>query len=83
MTVLSATAPLEWVNADRLYRKVTIRLLPFLFICYVVNYIDRANIGYAKLQFTQDLGFSDAVYGLGAGLFYICLLYTSPSPRDS
>ncbi|MDR6927794.1 MULTISPECIES: MFS transporter [Pseudomonas] len=80
MTVLTAAAPLEFVNADRVYRKVTIRLLPFLFICYVVNYIDRANIGYAKLQFTQDLGFSDAVYGLGAGLFYISyLLFEVPS----
>ena len=80
MTVLTAAAPLEFVNADRVYRKVTVRLLPFLFICYVVNYIDRANIGYAKLQFTQDLGFSDAVYGLGAGLFYISyLLFEVPS----
>jgi ACS family phthalate transporter-like MFS transporter len=80
MTVLTAAAPLEFVSADRLYRKVTVRLLPFLFICYVVNYIDRANIGYAKLQLTQDLGFSDAVYGLGAGLFYISyLLFEVPS----
>jgi ACS family phthalate transporter-like MFS transporter len=80
MTVLNTVAPPQLVDTDALYRKVTRRLLPFLFICYVVNYIDRANIGYAKLQFTQDLGFSDAVYGLGAGLFYLSyLLFEVPS----
>lgn len=80
MTVLNAVSPPEIVNADLLYRRVTFRLLPFLFLCYVINYIDRANIGYAKLQFTQDLGFSEAVYGLGAGLFYLAyLLFEVPS----
>lgn len=80
MTLLNTVAPPEVVNADALYRRITLRLLPFLFICYVINYIDRANIGYAKLQFTQDLGFSEAVYGLGAGLFYLAyLLFEVPS----
>lgn len=57
--------------ADATYRKVLWRLMPFLIVCYVVAFIDRSNIGFAKLQFTQDLGFSEAVYGFGAGIFYI------------
>ncbi len=57
--------------SDAVYAKVTRRLLPFLFICYVLNFIDRVNISFAHLQFKQDLGFSDASYGLGVGLFFI------------
>ena len=56
--------------AGRVYRKVTLRLLPFLFICYVSAYLDRINVGFAQLQMKQALGFSDAVYGLGAGIFF-------------
>jgi D-galactonate transporter len=53
------------------YRKVTVRLIPYLFVCYILAYIDRVNVGFAKLQMQQDLGMSDAVYGLGAGIFFI------------
>jgi D-galactonate transporter len=53
------------------YRKVTWRLLPFLMICYVIAYLDRVNIGFARLQMLGDLGFSETVYGLGAGMFFI------------
>lgn len=56
---------------DEIYRKIKWRLLPFLVICYVIAHIDRSNIGFAKLEFSADLGFSDAVYGLGASLFYL------------
>jgi MFS family permease len=56
---------------DDAYRKVTWRLLPILMICYLVAYLDRVNIGFAKLQMLQDLGFSETVYGLGAGMFFI------------
>lgn len=70
----------EQVDARTTYRKVTWRLIPFLFVCYFVNYLDRANIGFAKLQFVADLGFSDAVYGLGAGLFFVgYVLFEVPS----
>lgn len=55
---------------DATYRKITLRLIPFLFICYVAAYLDRINIGFAQLQMRSDLGFSDAVYGLGAGIFF-------------
>jgi MFS family permease len=40
-------------------------------LCYVVAYLDRVNVGFAKLQMLEDLGFSDTIYGLGAGLFFI------------
>ena len=55
----------------RLYRRVTRRLIPFLFLCYIFAYVDRVNVGFAKLQMQQDLGISDAVYGAGAGIFFI------------
>lgn len=57
------------------YRKVAWRLLPLLFICYFFNYLDRTNIGIAQLQMKVDLGFSDAAYGLGAGLVYIGFIF--------
>ncbi|NOW48059.1 MFS family permease [Novosphingobium sp. SG751A] len=58
-------------EGDRIFRKVSLRLAPLLMVCYLLNYIDRSNIGFAKLAFTRDLGMSEAAYGLGAGLFYI------------
>lgn len=62
------------------YAKVTWRLLPFLFLCYVFAYLDRVNVGFAKLQMMNDLGFSEAVYGLGAGIFFVgYLLFEVPS----
>jgi MFS family permease len=60
------------VDADaRLYRKVVLRIIPFLFVCYLVNFIDRTNIGFAQLALKEELGFSSAIYGFGAGLFYL------------
>jgi D-galactonate transporter len=53
------------------YRKVSWRLLPFLLLCYVVAYLDRVNVGFAKLQMLTDLKFSETIYGLGAGIFFI------------
>jgi len=62
------------------YSKVTWRLLPFLFICYVAAYLDRVNVGFAKLQMLSDLKFSESVYGLGAGVFFIgYFLFEVPS----
>lgn len=55
----------------RVYSRVTRRLIPFLFLCYIFAYVDRVNVGFAKLQMQQDLGISDAVYGAGAGIFFI------------
>ncbi len=53
------------------YSKVNWRLMPFLFICYVFCFLDRVNVGFAKLQMQQQLGFSDTIYGLAAGIFFI------------
>ncbi len=53
------------------YDKVFWRIIPFLFLCYVVAFLDRVNVGFAKLQMAGDLQFSDAVYGFGAGVFFI------------
>ena len=56
---------------DATYAKVMWRLIPFLFLCYVVAYLDRVNVGFAKLQMLKDLNYSETVYGLGAGIFFI------------
>jgi D-galactonate transporter len=62
------------------YGKVTRRLIPFLFLCYILAYLDRVNVGFAKLQMQADLGLSDVVYGIGAGIFFIgYFLFEVPS----
>jgi ACS family tartrate transporter-like MFS transporter len=55
----------------RTRRRIAYRLLPFVFLIYVVNYIDRVNVSFANLRMSADLGFSDRVYGLGVGVFYL------------
>jgi MFS transporter, ACS family, tartrate transporter len=57
--------------ADAALAKVRRHLLPFLFVLYIVNYMDRINVGFASLRMNHDLGLSDAVFGVGAGLFFI------------
>ncbi|SEO32574.1 D-galactonate transporter [Duganella sp. CF517] len=65
---------------DGLYRRVSWRLMPFLFLCYVAAYLDRVNVGFAKLQMLSDLRFSDTVYGIGAGIFFVgYFLFEVPS----
>lgn len=70
-----AAIPALSMNTDdigcRAVALVRRRLIPFMFLLYVVAYLDRINIGFAALQMNRDLGFSDAVYGLGAGIFFI------------
>ncbi|PRY03397.1 MFS transporter [Paraburkholderia sp. BL25I1N1] len=81
-SIHSATDAGEYtpVEIERTYRKVFFRLIPLLFLCYVISYIDRVNISFAKLQFMHDLGFSESTYGLGAGLFFIgYVLFEVPS----
>ena len=53
------------------YSKVDRRIIPFLFLCYILAYLDRVNVGFAKLQMAKDLSLSDAAYATGAGLFFI------------
>src|SRR3974390_1500707 len=55
----------------RTLRKITRRLISFWMVLFILNYIDRVNIGFAALQMNKDLGFSPAVYGFGAGIFFI------------
>ncbi|MFN0180287.1 MAG: MFS transporter [Gemmatimonadales bacterium] len=62
------------------YRKVSRRLIPLLFVAYIAAYLDRVNVGFAKLGMAADLGFSDTVYGLGAGIFFLgYFLFEVPS----
>ena len=72
-TLMRAVATTRADEADEAatYAKVTWRLLPFLFTCYVAAYLDRVNVGFAKLQMLSDLKFSETIYGLGAGIFFI------------
>jgi MFS family permease len=57
-------------DEDRLYRKIAWRLVPLLFVCYIVAYVDRINIGIAKLQMLDDLSFNNGIYALGASAFF-------------
>ncbi|WP_431484536.1 MFS transporter [Pseudomonas solani] len=73
--------PLSHASADDLtFRRIGWRLMPLLLTCYLFAHLDRINIGFAKLQMSADLQFSDTVYGLGAGLFFIAYaLFGLPS----
>jgi len=64
------TAELSDVG-DRAKRRIAYRLLPFVILIYIVNYIDRVNVSFANLRMSADLGFSDRVFGLGVGMFYV------------
>ena len=55
----------------RLWRRVAWRIVPLLTLSYIFAYLDRINVGIAKLQMSSDLQFSETVYGLGAGIFFI------------
>ena len=64
----------------RTYAKVGRRLIPFLMLCYLGAYLDRVNVGFAKLQMLNDLRFSETVYGMGAGIFFLgYFLFEVPS----
>ena len=65
---------------DRLYSKVTRRIVPLMALGYVAAYLDRVNVGFAKLQMLGDLKFSETVYGFGAGVFFFgYFLFEVPS----
>jgi len=79
MCLMSSSA-LPALDEDALYAKVTWRLIPFLYLCYVAAYLDRVNVGFAKLTMASDLRFSDTIYGLGAGVFFLgYFLFEVPS----
>ena len=56
---------------SRTMRKVGLRLIPFLVLCYFIAYVDRVNVGFAALTMNEDLGISATAYGLGAGIFFL------------
>lgn len=68
---MSTTSLSDERFAKRTVRKITLRIIPFVFLLYIVNYIDRANIGYAALQMNAELGLTSQAFGLAAGLFFI------------
>jgi MFS transporter, ACS family, tartrate transporter len=68
------------VSADAVIAKVRRRLIPFLFLLYIIAYLDRINIGFAALQMNQALGLSATTYGFGAGIFFLSyVLFEIPS----
>jgi MFS family permease len=68
------------VATERIYTKVALRLLPLLFLCYITAFLDRINVGFAKLQMQSDLNLSDSVYGFASGIFFVgYLLFEVPS----
>ena len=73
--VPSELASRDWTGESELegttMRKVSLRLLPFLFILYLFNFVDRSNIGLAALQMNRDLHFSSTAFGFGAGIFFV------------
>ena len=81
VTDAALAPPREGRIAEELvYKKVTARIVPFLFICYLAAYLDRVNVGFAKLQMLRELGFSETAYGLGAGIFFLgYVLFEVPS----
>jgi ACS family tartrate transporter-like MFS transporter len=70
---MSAATPQQMAEpiAERTRRRINRRLMPFLFLLYIVAYLDRVNVGFAGLEMTRELGFSDAVFGTGAGIFFL------------
>jgi sugar phosphate permease len=68
------------ISEPQLLRKITIRLIPFMFLLYIVAYLDRVNVSYAALQMNAALGFSSQIYAIGAGIFFIgYFLFEVPS----
>ncbi|CAH0143090.1 Putative metabolite transport protein NicT [Pseudomonas sp. Bi70] len=75
-----AATDAAYAVSDSTHRTVTWRLMPLLLVCYLFAHLDRINIGFAKMQMSADLQFSDTVYGFGAGLFFIAYaLFGVPS----
>ena len=77
----AAGAPSRCLNeVDAVYSKIAKRIVPFLALLGLMAWLDRYNLGFAKLRMVKDLGFSEAVYGFGAGILYLgYLLFEVPS----
>lgn len=68
------------IGAGALYAKITWRLIPYMFVLYILAYLDRVNVGFAAMDMKRDLHLTDTVYGTGAGIFFLgSLLFDLPS----
>ncbi|MBV6290380.1 MFS transporter [Pseudomonas aegrilactucae] len=80
MSTANTAAQASLARHDATHSTITWRLMPLLLVCYLFAHLDRINIGFAKMQMSSDLHFSDTVYGFGAGLFFIAYaLFGVPS----
>src|ERR1700758_5851219 len=59
------------INGQALYAQISWRLIPYMFLLYIVAYLDRVNVGFAAMDMQRDLHFSNTVYGTGAGIFFL------------
>src|SRR5438094_9266271 len=67
----SAIAPAITTFAGRTRRQIAVWLLPFVFLLYIINYLDRTSVAYAAIGMARDLGFDDRVFGLGIRIFFL------------
>src|SRR5277367_5897608 len=68
---MSTAAASTGIDPRALYRRITGRLIPYMFVLYIVAYMDRVNVGFAAMDMQRQLHFSDTVYGTGAGIFFL------------
>src|SRR6266481_4330301 len=68
---LRAITPSAALSAEHARRRIALRLLPFLFVLYIANYLDRTSVAYAAIGMARDLGFNDRVFGMGIGIFFL------------
>src|ERR1017187_10807931 len=71
MGIASAITEPAPADARALYRRITRRLIPYMFALYIVAYMDRVNVGFAAMDMQRQLHFSNTVYGAGAGIFFL------------
>jgi ACS family tartrate transporter-like MFS transporter len=62
---------IEEVDAKRLFRKLTWRLIPYIFLLYILAYLDRVNVGFAAVEFKRDLHLTDTIFGLGGAIYFL------------
>src|SRR5579862_4353155 len=82
ITAIPGARPIEGMDPANpaVYKKVLWRLMPLLILCYISAFLNRQNVGFAKLQFMHDLKFTEAIYGVGGGIFYLgYVLFEIPS----
>ena len=72
LEVPQRAAPTATASAlDAAYSRITWRIIPFIFVLWVLAWVDRVNVGFVKLTMLDELGWSEAIYGLGAGIFFL------------